>query len=124
MNIHKFNVQPIVKPPKTIKWLIPEDIRQYVKKVNSSTWGIYSQEDIILKPKEVKFLILGVGFMLSEGVVLTSLTNSLTKKRLSLQNEVSLSDTINMITVITNNSSDNIKISKMGSLCFVCYKKL
>ena len=124
MNIHKFNVKPIVKPPKTIKWLIPEDIRQYVRKVNSSTWEIYSQEDIILKPKEVKFLMLGVGFMMSEGVVLTSLTNSLTKKRLSLQNEVSLSDTINMITVITNNSSDNIKIPKMGSLCFVCYKKL
>ena len=124
MNIHKFNVKPIVKPHKTIKWLIPDDIKQYVKKVNLSTWEIYSQEDIILKPKEVKFLMLGVGFMMSEGVVLTSLTNSLTKKRLSLQNEVSLSDTLNMITVITNNSSDNIKIPKMGSLCFVCYKKL
>ena len=112
MNIHKFNVKPIVKPPKTIKWSIPGDIRQYVRKVNSSTWEIYSQEDIILKPKEVKFLMLGVGFMMSEGVVLTSLTNSLTKKRLSLQNEVSLSDTINMIAVITNNSSANIKSLK------------
>ena len=124
MNIHKFNVKPIVKPPKTIKWLIPEDIRQYVRKVNSSTWEIYSQEDIILKPKEVKFLMLGVGFMMSEGVVLTSLTNSLTTKRLSLQNEVNLSDILNMITVITNNSSDNIKIPKMGLLCTICYKKL
>ena len=34
MNIHKFNVKPIVKPPKTIKWLVSDDIRQYVKKVN------------------------------------------------------------------------------------------
>ena len=124
MNIHKFNVKPIVKPLKTIKWLIPEDIRQYVKKVNSSTWEIYSQEDILLKPKEVKFLMLGIGFMMSEGVVLRSLSDSLTQKRLSLQNGVSLTDTINIITVITNNSVDNIKIPKMSTLCFVCYKKL
>ena len=123
MNIHKFNVKPIVKPHKTIKWLIPEDIRQYVRKVNSDTWEIYSQNDI-LKPKEVKFLMLGVGFMMSEGVVLTSLTKSLTKQRLSLQNEVNLSDTVNMITVITNNSTENIKIPKMACLCLVCYKKL
>ena len=124
MNIHKFNVKPIVKPHKTIKWLIPEEIRQYVKKVNSNTWEIYSQNDITLKPKEVKFLMLGVGFMMSEGVVLTSLTKSLTKQRLSLQNGVNLSDTINMITVITNNSNENIEIPKMTSLCLVCYKKL
>ena len=68
--------------------------------------------------------MLGVGFMMSERVVLTSLSNSRTKKRISLQNGVSLSDTLNMITVITNNSAENIKIPKMGSLCLVCYKKL
>ena len=124
MNIHKFNVKPIVKPSKTIKWLVPDDIRQYVRKVNTNTWEIYSQEDILLKPKEVKFIMLGIGFMMSEGVVLTSLSNSLTKKRISLQNGVSLSGTTNMITVLTNNSTENIKIPKMVTLCFVCYKKL
>ena len=124
MNIHKFNVKPIVKPPKTIKWLVPNDIRQYVRKVNTNTWEIYSQEDILLKPREVKFIMLGIGFIMSEGVVLTSLSDSLTEKRISLQNGVSLSDTLNMITVLTNNSTNNIKIPKMGTLCFVCYKKL
>ena len=34
MNIHKFNIKPEVKQHKTIKWIIPDDIRQYVKKVN------------------------------------------------------------------------------------------
>ena len=121
MNIHKFNVKTKNKPHKTIKWIIPDDIRQYVKKVNMSTWEIYSQEDIMLKPKEVKHLMLGLGFMMSEGVVLSSLSISLTKKRLSLQN---LEDTDNMITVIVNNSKENIKINKMGLLCLVCYKKL
>ena len=124
MNIHKFNVKPIVETTKTIKWLVSDDIRQYVRKVNTNTWEIYSQEDITLKPKEVKFIMLGIGFMMSEGVVLTSLSNSLTKKRISLQNGVSLSGTSNMITVLTNNSTENIKIPKMVTLCFVSYKKL
>ena len=124
MNIHKFNVKPIYKPTKTIKWLIPDNIRQYVKKVNATTWEIYSQEDIILKPKEVKFIMLGIGFIMSEGVVLTSLSDSLTKKRISLQNGVSLSGTLNMITVLTNNTTENIKILKLSMLCFFCYKKL
>ena len=124
MNIHKFNGKPIFKPIKTIKWLIPDENRQYVKRVNSDTWEIFSQEDITLNPKEVKFIMLGIGFMMSEGVVLTSLSNSLTKKRISLQNRVNLSDTINMITVLTNNSTENIKIPKLTTLCFVCYKKL
>ena len=124
MNIHKFNTKLIYKPTKTIKWLIPDEIRQYVKRVNGDTWEIYSQEDITLKPKEVKFIMLGIGFMMSEGVVLTSLTNSLIKKRISLQNGISLLDTINMITVLTNNSTENIKIPKSSMLCLVCYKKL
>ena len=124
MNIHKFNVKPIYNPTKTIKWLIPNKTQQYVKKVNITTWEILSQEDITLKPKEVKFIMLGIGFMMSEGVVLTSLSDSLTKKRISLQNGIYLTDTLNMIIVLTNNSTENIKIPKMVTLCFVCYNKL
>ena len=124
MNIHKFNVKPIYNPTKTIKWLIPNNIRQYFKKVNITTWEVYSQEDIILKPKEVKFIMLGIGFIMSQGVVLASLSDSLTKKRISLQNGVYLSDTLNMILVLTNNSSENIQIPKLTMLCLVCYKKL
>ena len=124
MNIHKFNVKPIYNPTKTIKWLIPNENRQYVKKVNITTWEIFSQEDITLKPKEVKFIMLGIGFMMSEGVVLTSLSDSLTNKWISLQNGVYLTDTLNMISVITNNSTENIRIPKLSTLCFVCYNKL
>ena len=124
MNIHKFNVKPIDYPAKTIKWMIPDQIRQYFKKVNSTTWEVYAHNDIILKPKEVKFIMLGIGFILSEGVVLTSLNNELTIKRVSLQNGVYLSDTQNMVIVLTNNSSENIIIPKLSMLCLVCYKKL
>ena len=124
MNIHKFNVKPIDYPAKTIKWLIPDQIRQYFKKVDATTWEVYAHNDIILKPKEVKFIMLGIGFILSEGVVLTSLNNELTIKRVSLQNGVYLSDTQNMVIVLTNNSSENILIPKLTMLCLVCYKKL
>ena len=124
MNIHKFNVKPIYYTTKTIKWIIPYNIRRFFKKVNTTTWEVYSQNDLILKPKEVKFIMLGIGFLMSEGVVLTSLNESLTIKRISLQNGVYLTDTLNMIIVLTNNSSENIQIPKLTSLCLVCYKKL
>ena len=124
MNIHKFNVKPINYPTKTIKWIVPNDIRQYLKKVNGTTWEVYAQNDLMLKPKEVKFILLGIGFYMSEGVVLSSLTEELTIKRISLQNGVYLSDTLNMIIVLTNNSNENILIPKLTMLCLVCYKKL
>ena len=124
MNIHKFNVKPINYPAKTIKWMIPDQLRQYFKKVNATTWEVYSQNDLILKPKEVKFITLWIGFIMSEGVVLSSLNEELTLKKVSLQNGVYLKDTQNMIIVLTNNSSANIQIPKLSSLCLVCYKKL
>ena len=124
MNIHKFNVKPIYYPTKTIKWIIPDNIRRFFKKVNTTTWEVYSQKDLILKPKEVKFILLGIGFIMSEGVVLSSLNDNLTIKRISLQNGVYLNDTHNMIIVLTNNSSENILIPKLTMLCLVCYKKL
>ena len=124
MNIHKFNVKPIYYPTKTIKWLIPDNNRRFFKKVNTTTWEVYTQNDLILKPKEVKFIMLGIGFMMSEGVVLSSLNESLTIKRISLQNGVYLTDTLNMIIVLTNNSTENIRIPKLTMLCLVCYKKL
>ena len=124
MNIHKFNVKPIYYPTKTIKWLIPDNIRRFFKKVNTTTWEVYSQNDLILKPKEVKFIMLGIGFMMSEGVVLASLNESLTIKRISLQNGVYLTDTLNMIVVLTNNTSEPIRIPNLTPLCLVCYKKL
>ena len=124
MNIHKFNVKPIYYPTKTIKWIIPDNIRRFFKKVNTTTWEVYAQNDLILKPKEVKFIMLGIGFMMSEGVVLASLSESLTKKRISLQNGIYLTNTLNMIVVLTNNTSEPIRIPNLTPLCLVCYKKL
>ena len=62
---------------------------------------------------------------MSEGGVLTGLANSLKNKRCSLQNEVSLEDTENIVITITNNNSNEIvDIQENEFLCRVCYKKL
>ena len=93
------------------------------KKVNSITREIFSQEDIKLQTKEVKQLKLGLGFM-SEGVVLVSLPNSLKAKWCSIQNEINLENTNDIISTISNNYKETVKIKENELLCFVCYKKL
>ena len=77
-----------------------------------------------LKPKEVKQIQLGLGFMMSEGVVLTTLANSLKYKWCSLQNEVSLEDVEDIVITITNNANEIVDIKEHDLLCRVCYKKL
>ena len=120
MNVHKFNVKPKYGSHKTIKWLIPRDVKCPAEKINTSTWKIFCQENIILRPNEVKQLTLGVGFMMSDGVVLVCLANSFC----SIQNEVNLEDTNDIITTISNNSKEPINIRENEVLCFICYKKL
>ena len=78
MNIHKFNVKPKTNLSKTIHWQPLREVKYPAKKINSVTWEIFSQENIKLKPNESKTLQLGLGFIMSEGVVLVSLANSLT----------------------------------------------
>ena len=124
MNIHKFNVKPKFISHKTIKWMPLQNLKYPAKKVNSITWEIFSQEDIKLQPKEVKRLKLGLGFMMNEGIVLTGLANSLREKRCSIQNEVNLENTNDIITTISNNSKETISIEKNELICIVCYKKL
>ena len=124
MNIHKFNVKPKTIPPKTIHWQPLREVKYPALKINSVTWEFFSQEDIKLKPNEVKQLQLGLRFIMSEGVVLVALANSLKNKRCSLQNEVSLEDSENIVITITNNSNQILHIEKPEVLCRVCYKKL
>ena len=124
MNIHKFNVKPKTIPPKTIHWRPLREVNYPALKVNSITWEIFSQEDIKLKPKEVKQLRLGLEFIMSEGVVLVALASSLKNKRCSLQNELSLEDAEDNVITLTNNSNESLHIEEPELLCRVCYKKL
>ena len=62
--------------------------------------------------------------MMSEGIVITSLPNSLREKRCSLQNEVNLENTNDIITAIANNSKEIVNIRENELLCLICYKKI
>ena len=59
---------------------------------------------------------------MSEGVILVRLANSLKYKRCSLQNEVSLEDTEDIMITLTNNSNEIVDIREPELLCGVCYK--
>ena len=121
MNIHKFNAKPKNIPPKTIQWLLQE-AKYPARKVNSTTWEILSQEEMKLKSQEVKEIQLGLGFMMSEGVVLVALASSLKCKRCSLQNEINLEDAEDIVITLTNNSNEIVDIREHALLCRV--KKL
>ena len=124
MNIHKFNVKPKTIPPKTIHWRPLREVKYPALKVNWITLEIFSQEDIKLKPTEVKQIRLGLWFIMSEGVVLVALANLLKNKRCSLQNEVSPEDAEDIVITIRNNSNEIVHIEKPELLWRVCYKKL
>ena len=103
MNIHKFSVKPKSIPPKTIKWIPLQNLKYSAKKMNSTTWEIFSKKNIEIQPKEVKQMTIGLGFMMSEGVVFVSLANSLRGQLCSIQNEVNIENTNDIITTISNN---------------------
>ena len=118
MNIYKFHAKPKTIPLKTIQWLLRE-AKYPALKVNSMTWEIFSQEEMKLKPQEAKQLQLGLGFMMSEGVVLVRLDNSLKYKRCSLQNEINLEDAEDIVITLRNNSNQIVDIREHKLLCRV-----
>ena len=54
MNIHKFNAKPKTISPKTIHWRPLREVKYPPRKVDLTTWEIFSQEEMKLEPKEVK----------------------------------------------------------------------
>ena len=122
MNIHKFNAKPKTISPKMIHWRPLREVKYPPRKVDSTTWEIFSQEEIKHKPMEVKQLQLGLRFMIIEGVVLVGLANSLKYKRCSLQNEINLEDAEDIVITLTNNSNEIVDIREHELLCRV--KKL
>ena len=123
MNIHKFNTKPKTIPPKTIQWCPLREVKYPAHKVKPMTWECFSQQEIKLDPKEVKQIRLGLEFMMSEGVVLAALANSLKYKWCSLQNEVNLEDVEDIVITLMYNSSEIVDIREHELLCRVCYKK-
>ena len=70
MNVHKFITKPETSTTSnlTIKWSLGQNLKYPPSKVSATTWEIFSQGDIVLQPKEVKGVKLGLGFRMSEGI--------------------------------------------------------
>ena len=126
MNVHKFIVKPRTSTSSnlTIKWSLDQNLKYPPSKVDATTWKIFSQGDIVLQPKEVKQVKLGVGFRMSEGIIFVSSSNVLREKLCSIQNEVLMEDVDDIITVLTSNSEEVVRILENETLALVRYKKL
>ena len=126
MNVHKFIAKRETSTSSnlTIKWSLGQNLKYPPSKVSANTWKIFSQGDIVLQPKEVKRVKLGLGFRMSEGIVFVSSSNVLRKKLCSIQNEVNMEDTNDIITTLSNNSGGVVRVRENEGLALVCYKKL
>ena len=126
MNVHKFISKPGTSTSSnlTIKWSLGQNLKYPPSKVGATTWKIFSQGDIVLQPREVKRVKLGLGFRMSDGIVFVSLSNVLHEKLCSIQNEVNIEDTDDIITTLSNNSEGVVRIRENEALALVCYKKL
>ena len=126
MNVHKLISKPRTSTSSnlTIKWLLGQNLKYPPLKVSATIWKIFSQGDILLQPKEVKRVKLGLGFRMSEGIVFVSSSNVLRGKLCSIQNEVNMEDTDDIITTLLNNSEKVVRVRENEVLALVCYKKL
>ena len=126
MNVHKFISKPgtSMSSNLTIKWSLGQNLKYPPSKVSATTWKIFSQGDIVLQPKEVKRVKLGLGFRMSDGIVFVSSSNVLREKLCSIQNEVIMEDTDDIITTLSNNSGGVVRVRENEALALVRYKKL
>ena len=126
MNVHKFIVKPGTSTASnlTIKWSLDQNLKYPPSKVNATTWKIFSQGDIVLQPKEAKQVKLGLGFRMSEGIVFVSSSDVLREKLCSIQNEVNMEDTDDIITILLNNSEKVVRVRENEALALAHYKKL
>ena len=126
MNVHKFIVklETSTSSNLTIKWTLDQNLKYPPSKVDAATWKIFSQGDIVLQPKEVKRVKLGLGFRMSKGIVFVSSSNIIREKLCSIQNEVIMEHIDDIITTLTNNSGGVVRVRKNETLALVRYKKL
>ena len=104
-----------------VRWIVPINISHRPVKINSRTWRVFCQESFVIASKSTKTVKLPIGVELSDGLILTSLSQDLKVKRCSLQNEITLDSVDNVIVIIQNNSDNEVSIVGGMPMCFVSY---
>ena len=106
MSVHKFGQKPIHwyksrRQPRTIYWIPKMGVKH--------------------PPRKIQPIGLTFGFMMSRGMVLTTLKQALKKKQCSIQNEVILENADDMIINVINNSNMTVVIEENEPLCLIHY---
>ena len=107
-----------------LRWIVPTNLDHRPVKISSKTWRVFCQESFVIAPKTTKTVKLPIGVELSDGVILTSLSQDLKVKRCSLQNELTLSSVNNVVVTIQNNSDREVSILEGTPMCLVSYAKM
>ena len=125
MSIHKFIRKPLFevkRQPQTVHWQPHANLKYESKKISPIKWLIYLQEEITIKPHEVKQIDLKFGVEFSTGIVIIFLENKIKEKASIL--EQSLCQGMDDIAIfIQNNSNKDIYLSKGQKLCYVHYNE-
>lgn len=129
MNLNKFGYYGSMRTDisehhaKTVHWIPDMNVTHRPQKINPSTWKIFSQEKITIKPNEIKTIALGFGFRMSSGMILTSLTHATKLKKLILLNSFEFEDCEDIIVSIQNYGHKTQVISEAEAICLVHYSK-
>ena len=107
---------------KTIEWKVFK-ILNYPPKLKGTTWEIYAENDIKIKPKEYHRVALGLGYEMSKGVICASVISDL-KLHLTLLNGLCLDRKAeNIIICLYNFSQEQTTIKKGKLFAYIKYLK-
>ena len=126
MQVHKLgrrhaHLSSLYSQPHTIHWLPQKDVSHPPLKRTPVTWEVYTQEQITIPVNGTKTLSLGLGVMMSKGMVLASLKQELKYKKCCLLNETILESVDDIIITIQNNSDTPVEIERNTPFCYVHY---
>lgn len=121
MSVHKFGTMPgFIKSPN-VRWMLKETKYNPIRR-SETTWEIFAQQQLVIKPKETMAVSLQFGVQISAGVILISLKQAIKQNKCSIRNETVLEDVDNIIVVIENHSDNTITVNEGSSLCYVAIR--
>jgi len=125
--IHKFGTKPVKTrrvstQPEQLFWTVKRDLaRPPQRQLGGLRWEIFVQEEIAIRPGEIKMLRLGLGVRMWWGICLVSLRRDLKENGCVLQDGVVSENVGDVVINIRNDSDSPVTIPEGDSLCYVNY---
>ena len=102
-------------------WWRPGKVTHEPKKLDPLTWKIFCQDNIQILPGKSVLIALSFGVEMSDGVTLVSLDQELKRLKCSIQNEVLIENTPDVVILIQNNSTEVVTLLPGQDLCLLRY---